>query len=102
MSNTTINFNAILIGADGKTFWQNKEGREITNGTLAQALSEFLGTETEGKTLKLWGWHKTLQVGDPLILDDSDKKDLRSLIEESKRLFICVKGQLIDIIDSAK
>lgn len=75
------------------------EGKEVPGKTLAQALSEIIAIETEGKTLKLYGWHKTLQVGDPLIIDDSDKADLIKLIEENKRVFIYMKGQLIDAIN---
>jgi len=66
--------------------------------TLAAALSEFIGTETKGKTLKLYGWHKSLQANPILELDDSDKEDLKKLIDEDERLFVFVKGQLLDVI----
>ncbi len=90
---TTINFNIPLLEVDGKT---------VPNRTLAQVLSEFIATETEGKTLKLYGWHKTLQVGDSLILDDSDKKDLIALIENHKKMIIALKGQLLEVIENSK
>lgn len=90
---TTINLNIPLIGTDGK---------EVPNQTLAATLSQAIAIETEGKTLKLYGWHKTLQVGDPLILDDSDKADLEKLIENHKSMYVFVKGQLLEAIKNAK
>lgn len=89
----TLNFNIPL---------QNVNGTTSENQTLASTLSELIGTESEGKTLKLYGWHKSLQVGDELILDDSDIMDLKKLIEENKRLYVFVKGQLLDIINKAE
>lgn len=89
----TLNFSVPLIGTDGK---------EVPNQTLAQTLSQVIATETEGKTLKLYGWHKTLQIGDPLILDESDKADLTKLIDEHKSMYIFVKGQLLEIIKAAQ
>ena len=85
----TINFNLPLIDV---------EGNPVPNRTLAATLSEIIATQTEGKTLKLYGWHKTLQVGDSLIIDDSDKADLVKLIDEHKTMFVFVKGQLLDVI----
>lgn len=90
---TTINLNTPLIGTDGKP---------VPDQTLAATLSQVLAMQTEGKTLKLYGWHKTLQVGDPLILDDSDKKDLEKLIDEHKTMYVFVKGQLLEAIAEAK
>lgn len=91
MSAKNYDFNKALL---------NEKGEAIPNEDLAKTLSAFLGTETEGKTLKLYGWHKTLQVGDPLSLDESDKEDLKKIIEDSKRLYIFVKGQLLDVLNS--
>ncbi len=88
----TLNFNVPLVGMDGVN---------VPATSLAKTLSEVIATETEGKTLKLYGWHKELQVGNALWLDDSDTRDLEKLIEENKRLFIYVKGQLLDIIKNA-
>jgi len=90
---TKIDLNVQLIDTTGNT---------VKDRTLAQTLSEIIATQTEGKTLKLYGWHKTLQVGDPLILDDADKKDLEKLIDEHKTMFVFVKGQLLEVISNAK
>ena len=83
----TINFKIPLI---------NIEGKEDQNATLASVLAEMIGTETEGKTLKLYGWYKNLHEDGKLNLDDADKQDLIKLISENKRLFIFVKGQLLE------
>jgi hypothetical protein len=90
---TTIDLNVPLKGTDGV---------DVPNQTLGKALSEVIATQTEGKTMKLYGWHKTLQVGDPLMLDDSDKLDLEKLIDEHKTMFIFVKGQLLEAIKNSK
>lgn len=89
---TNLNFNLPLKDAKG----------ENTNQTLSATLSELIGTETEGKTLKLYGWHKALQVGDELNLDDADIQDLKNLIENNKRLFVFVKGQLLEVFKDKK
>lgn len=88
----TINFNIPLVSVDGV---------EVPGTPLSKTLSELIATETEGKTLKLYGWHKQLQVGEALMLDESDAKDLSKLIEENKRLFIYVKGQLLSVIENS-
>ncbi len=85
----TLDFNVPLVDVNGEP---SKDGR-----TLAQTLSEIIAMETEGKTLKLYGWHKTLQVGSPLELDESDTKDLEKLITEHPKVFVFVKGQLLEI-----
>ena len=85
---TTLNFNVPLKLIDGKD----------SDKSLASVLSELIGNQTEGKTLKLYGWHKTLQVGDELNLDDSDLSDLKNLIEKDQRYLIFVKGQLLEVL----
>ena len=77
----------MLIEADGKI---------SIDKTLAQVLSEIIATETEGNTIKLYGWYKTLLEQKELILDDADLEALRKLVSENKRLFIFVKGQLLE------
>lgn len=87
----TLDFNKPILDNKGAT---------VEGQTLASTLSEILGTETEGKTLKLYGWHKTLQQKKPLQLDESDYQDLKDLIEKNKNTFIFVKGQLLDVLNS--
>lgn len=77
-------------------------GVEIKDKPLSKVLSEVLAQVTEGKTLKLYDWYKTLLAGKPLSLDDSDKKDLEALIENNKTVFLFVKGQLLEAISSTK
>lgn len=78
----------------------DNKGNEVEGQTLASTLSEIIGTLTEGKTLKLYGWHKTLQRNEPLQLDESDWHDLKELIEQNNNTFIFVKGQLIEAMNS--
>jgi hypothetical protein len=87
--NKTINFNVPLT---------NNDGKKVEGQNLSKVLSEFIGTQTKGQTLKLYGWHKSLQVNDPLMLDEADQKTLTDLIENSETLFVFVKGQLLDVI----
>ncbi len=74
-------------------------GKEDTTQTLASVLSKMLGMLTEGRTLKLYGWHKELQVSTTLQLDSADEKDLKDVIEKDKNHFIFVKGQLLDVFE---
>lgn len=69
-----------------------------TSRTLAGVLSELIATETEGKTLKLYGWHRTLLTGGDLVLDDSDLADLRALVDGNKRYLVFAKGQLLEAL----
>jgi hypothetical protein len=85
----TFNFSVPLISISGE---------EVKDQTLAKVLSNTIATQIKGKTLKLYGWHKTLQVGDPLILDESDTEDLKKLIEADENLYIYVKGQLLGVL----
>ena len=77
----------------------NLEGEKDEQQTLGRVLATVLGQETEGKTLKIFGWWQTLLTGEPLQLDDSDIADLRILVDTNKRLFIYVKGQILEIIN---
>lgn len=77
------------------------DGNEDTL-TLGSLLSELIATETEGNTMKLFGWHKALQAKKPLMLDDSDKKVLYNLVDKTNRMYINVKAQILIIIDAAK
>lgn len=85
----TINLNIPLVITDGST---------SQTETLGKILAEILATETEGKTLKLYGWYKELQAGRELILDDVDLADLRNLVDTNKRLYLYVKGQILEAL----
>lgn len=87
----TIDFNVPMLDLNGK---------EVKEQTLAQALSSYIGQQTKGQTLKLFGWHKTLQVGDPLHLDDADLEVLKKLITDNEDMYVFVKGQLLDVVNS--
>lgn len=83
----TINLNVPLVTVPGT---------EDPHQSLAKILADVLATETEGKTLKLYGWYKTLQASQELVLDDADLQDLRTLVDTNKRLFLYVKGQIME------
>lgn len=87
----TINLNVPLVTMEGTT---------SPDTTLCKILADTIATETEGKTLKLFGWYKTLQAGEPLQLDDADLQDLRTLVDTNKRLYLYVKGQILDVLKS--
>lgn len=85
----TINLNTPLVNTDGTT----NEAMP-----LCRVLADILGTETEGRTLKLYGWYKALQASQALQLDDADLQELRNIIDTNKRIFLYVKGQLLEAI----
>jgi hypothetical protein len=89
-----LNFEKTLIGVDGAESADKK--------TLSTVLSEVLATETKGNTVKIYGWYRSLLKSNKVTLDKADKDDLKKLIETNDRLFIYVKGQLLEIIDEAR
>lgn len=96
-----IELNVPCISTDGEPMLlADRTGRIIPGSvkTLASQLADLLGTETEGKTLKLYGWYKKLQVEGFLELDEADEIDLKALLEKTNRLPIFVKGQIMEII----
>lgn len=85
----TINLNVALVTMDGTN---------SPTETLSHILADIIATETEGKTIKLYGWYKTLQANQPLQLDEADLQDLRTLVDTNKRLFLYVKGQIMELL----
>lgn len=79
----------------------NIKGEE-TNQTVAEALSEIIGTQTKGNTVKLYGWYQQLKDKQSLSLDEADYEMLKGLIEQDERIFVYVKGQLLKAIKDAK
>ena len=86
----TFNFSIPLVDIDGKT---------VTSNTLASVLATVIGQQTQGNTLKLFGWMQNLQAGKHLLLDESDRKDLAHLIESDIRIFLYAKVQLLKILE---
>ena len=88
----TIDFNIPLIDLSQKPVQDKK---------LASVLSEVLGSATKVENpIKLYGWYQELHKSGKLTLDNADKRLLHSFIENNESLFLFVKGQLLDIIDS--
>ena len=100
MSAKNYDFNKKLFNEGGIAYADIPNIGEDVPKTLAQSLSAFLGTETKGNTAKIYGWHKDLRNEHQLTLDDSDKEDLKKIIETSERLYIFIKGQLLDVLNS--
>lgn len=75
---------------------------EDAQKTLAEILAEFLGTETKGNTVKLYYWYGCLQKTKSLDLDDVDKGTLTELITSTERLYVFLKGQLLEILNPPK
>lgn len=87
--NTKIDFSAPFL---------DNEGKEVEGRNLASVLSEILGTETEGNSLKMYGWHKSLQKDPVLNLDAADLQYLKEIVEKNTRSFVFVKGQIMSIL----
>ena len=87
----TISFSKNLI---------NLDGTENQNQTLSQTLAEIIGSETKGNIIKLKGWYTELKSDLPLILDEADSLSLINLIESNDRLFMYVKWQLLEAINT--
>ena len=85
------NFNVVAKELNGK---QNEKGE-----TLGETLAQFIGSETKGNTVKLFGWMIRLQGKEHLELDEADRKTLYELIDTTDRMFISIKGQLLSILD---
>lgn len=84
---TEYDFNGPFINIDDKT-----------SSSLAKELYYLLGTEVEGRTTKLFGWYETLKICGKLPLDEADRDELYKLIDETKRMGIVLKGQLLRIL----
>lgn len=67
--------------------------------TIAKVLAEFIGSECKGNAIKLYGWLKNLQANKPLELDEADKITLVAIIESTDRLYIFLKGQILEILN---
>ena len=70
--------------------------------TLGEVLGEFLATETKGNTLKVYSWIMKLAAKQPLELDEADYQTLKSMVENSERLFVISKAQILEAIIAAK
>ena len=88
----TIDFNVSLRDI-------NQE--QITDKKLAHVLCEVLGSATKSENpMKLYGWYLELNKTGVLTLDNTDKKLLYNFIENNENVFLFVKGQLLDLLDS--
>lgn len=70
--------------------------------TMADVLGEFLATETKGNPLKVYSWITKLATSKSLELDEADYQTLKSMVENSERLFVISKAQLLETMIAAK
>ena len=86
----TFDFNIKVKEIDGKEGERN----------LSNVLSDFIGSETKGNTVKLCYWYATLMAQKPLELDEPDKKNLIELITTTDRLYVFLKAQLLEVLQN--
>ncbi len=67
-------------------------------GTLSDALAEFIGSQTKGKTAKLYYWYTELKREKTLSLDEVDKEELIDIIDKSETMYIFAKGQILEVL----
>lgn len=66
----------------------------------ANYLAHVISQQTKGDAVKLFGWAQQLSKKKQLLLDKSDVKTLRSLVEEAP-LSVVAKANLLEAIDNA-
>lgn len=73
---------------------------QATQEPMVNILKQFIATETKGEPVKLYGWVKQLNEGAGVLeLDKADKKTLVEMVQNSDRLFVLAKGQLLEILE---
>ena len=85
-----FDFNIKVKEIDGKEGERN----------LCNILSDFIGSENKGNTVKLCYWYANLIGNKPLELDDPDKKSLIELITTTDRLYVFLKAQLLEVLQN--
>jgi hypothetical protein len=76
------------------------KGEDITGqGTIGEMVGNIIVSETEGNSVKIFGWALKLASNDKLFLDASDKKALRELIEKNSRMTILLKAQALNAFE---
>jgi hypothetical protein len=76
------------------------KGEDITGqGTIGEMVGNTIVSETEGDSVKIFGWALKLVSNDRLVLDVSDKKALRELIEKNSRMTILLKAQALNAFE---
>jgi hypothetical protein len=75
--------------------------QKVDNKKLATVLCEVLGSAAKvDNPIKMYGWYTELHKTGKLVLDASDKKLLYDFLEKNESVFLFVKGQLLEILES--
>lgn len=88
-----LNLSQPVLGLDGK---------QIGDSTLDKVLANDLVSSGDGPAIKLLDWAITLFAGKELDLDSTDLKLLEQKVENSQRLNVLVKGQILKAIEAAR
>lgn len=87
-----LNFNQPLLSFKGET----------QKTTLGDILAELISTETKGNIVKLYGWMQRLAAAKDLELDEADYSMFKDLIENSERITVLVKAQVLKVMAEEK
>jgi hypothetical protein len=93
----TFNFNKPIIGLDGEAL--NDANGEVT---LGKVLAPVIARQTQGDSLKLLSWAMAIHKNEDLVLDKSDIKTLKELINADNQMTALVKAPLLELLDSEK
>jgi len=86
----TLNFNFNIKGLDGN---------EIIDANAGKILGNYLVSQPKGDVIKLFEWSLKLYRGEPIDVDTSDQKLLKSFINESN-LPVLTKHGMLEVFDN--
>lgn len=80
------------------------KGQDKSEGIKLNELLAFILSKTQDtkNPIKLWHWSKELSASGVIELDKADLDLLKSVITNDPNLFVSGKGQLLELVDSAK
>lgn len=92
------NFAFPLLGLDGQPLLTEEQKPIFADRFLAG----FVAKQTQGDAYKLFGMAIQLYRGETIILDKSDAKLLRDIIEKDHGITVLVKAQLFEELDETR
>lgn len=90
MKNINLNFD--LLQLDGSKF---ENAGKVIAGVL-------VSDTKDNDAIKLYGWALQLYEGKSISLDNSDFNKLRTFVNNHPNIFVLVKAQVINYLDSIK
>lgn len=82
-----------------KPLFSYEEEKEIEGTNMGKLLALQLSQATTGNPIKMMCWAIDLFKGNPIHLDEVDKKVLKDFIENHNLIFNLAKYQLIKILE---